>query len=75
MRKIARTTLFATTVAFALYAGAVSARQLRSEAQTTCSGRCASTADCATGCACSFTHPSSLGFCSKHLAGVVPSGK
>lgn len=76
LRKIAKTTLFATIVASVLCAGTISARQLRSDAQqTTCSGRCSATSDCSSGCVCSFTTPFTPGFCTKHLAGVVPSGK
>lgn len=70
LRNIAKTTLFATIVAFALCAGVASARQLQSEAQTACAGRCLSAADCLTGCVCSFTTPDSLGFCTKKLAGL-----
>ncbi|HEV3040697.1 MAG TPA: hypothetical protein VHA33_23230 [Candidatus Angelobacter sp.] len=75
-RKIGKNTLFATIVAAVLCAGTVSARQLRSEANgVTCGGRCSATADCASGCVCSFTTPFTPGFCTKRLAGVVPSGK
>lgn len=76
LRKIAKTMLFATIIASALGAGAVSVRQLRSEAKAvTCGGRCSATTDCATGCVCSFTTPFTPGFCTTKLAGVVPSGK
>src|SRR5579864_487544 len=57
LRKIAKTTLF-TTIGFALCAGTVSARQLRSEAQrVTCGGSCNINADCATGCVCTQNTP------------------
>jgi hypothetical protein len=76
LRKIAQTTLFATIVASALCAGAVSARQLRSEAKTlTCGGRCSASLPCATGCFCSFTTPITPGFCTTRPAGVAPAGK
>ena len=71
LRKIAKTTLFATITASALYAGALSVRQLRSEAKgTTCGGRCSASTDCAAGCVCSFTTPVTPGFCTTRPAGV-----
>jgi hypothetical protein len=70
LRKIAKTTLFATILASVLCAGAVSVRQLRSGPnQVACSGRCESKADCVTGCVCSFTTPFTPGFCTTKLAG------
>jgi hypothetical protein len=76
LRKIAKTTLFATIVVSVLSAGAVSVRQLRSEANTvTCGGSCNVNANCATGCVCSHNTPVTPGFCSTHYVGLVPSGK
>lgn len=76
LRKIAKTTLFATIVASVLFAGTVSARQLRSEAsQVTCGGSCNTNADCAKGCVCTTNSPFIPKFCATHYVGAVPSGK
>ena len=76
LRKMAKTTLFATIVASVLCAGAASARQLRSGAQqATCGGSCHTNADCAPGCVCTQNTPVTPKFCSTHYVGAAPSGK
>jgi hypothetical protein len=75
LRRIIKTALFTTIVASVLCAGAVSARQLRSQAQIACAGRCETKADCAPGCFCSFSTPVTPGFCTTKPAGLKPSGK
>jgi hypothetical protein len=70
LKRIAKTTLFTTIVASVLCAGAVSARQLRSEATTTCSGSCNTSADCAKGCVCTTNTPVTPKFCSTHFVGA-----
>lgn len=70
LRRIAKTTLFATIVASVLCAGAASARQLQSQAQATCSGSCNTNADCAAGCVCTTNRPDAPKFCSTHYVGL-----
>ncbi|HKV95127.1 MAG TPA: hypothetical protein VJW20_21460 [Candidatus Angelobacter sp.] len=75
MRKTIQTLLFAIIATAALYAGTVSAHQLRNgAAATTCGGTCRTVQDCAKGCFCSFTTPFTA-FCTTHLAGAVPTKK
>ena len=74
LRKIAKTTLFATIVASVLSAGALSVRQLRSGTTTaTCGGTCNVNSDCTTGCVCSHSTPITRGVCTTHYVGVVPA--
>jgi hypothetical protein len=74
-KKVMRSTFLAAIVIAVLFAGTVSARQLRTDAKSfACGGSCSSTHPCATGCVCSFTTPFTA-FCTVRLAGVTPSGK
>jgi hypothetical protein len=64
LKRIAKTTLFATIITSVLCAGAASARQLRTGSPAvTCGGACTTNADCASGCVCSRPHIID-GFCS-----------
>lgn len=74
-KKVMRSTFLATIVTAVLFAGTVSARQLRTDARSfACGGSCSATHPCATGCFCSFTTPFTA-FCTVRPAGVAPSGK
>ena len=75
MKKI-NSMFFTALVIGVLCAGTVSARQLRSDANSfSCGGSCGANKPCKTGCICAFPLESTTGFCSTHPTGVQPPAK
>lgn len=76
-KKILKSTLLSTIVMAVLFAGTVSARQLRNEAKgfAACRGTCSSTNPCATGCVCAFPLESTTGACLSHPTGLQSPAK
>jgi hypothetical protein len=75
MSKTIKNTLLAAIVTAVLFAGTVSARQLRTDSKSfaACKGSCSSVQPCSTGCICAFPLESTTGFCSSHPTGVQAS--
>jgi hypothetical protein len=73
-KRFVKSALFATMVTAVLFAGTVSARQLRTDTKGfgACKGSCSSTQPCSSGCICAFPLESTTGFCSLHPTGVQP---
>ena len=71
-KKFMKPTLLATVVTAVLFAGTVSARQLRADAKgfAACRGACSATQHCSSGCICAFPLESTVGFCSLHPTGL-----
>ncbi|HEX3586140.1 MAG TPA: hypothetical protein VH024_09095 [Candidatus Angelobacter sp.] len=75
-RKVIKNTLLAAMMTVVLSAGALSARQLRSNAKGfACGGSCGANKPCKSGCICAFPLESTTGFCSTHPTGVQPPAK
>ncbi len=76
-KKIIKSTLLATIITAVLFAGTVSARQLRTDAKgfSACRGSCGANAPCPSGCICAFPLESTTGFCSLHPTGVQPPAR
>jgi hypothetical protein len=76
-KKIIKSTLFSMIVTAVLFAGTVSARQLRNEAKgfAACRGACSSGQQCSSGCICAFPLESTMGFCSSHPTGLQSPAK
>ena len=75
-KRIIKSGLLATIVTAVLFAGTVSARQLRSDAKSfACGGSCGANKPCKSGCICAFPLESTTGFCSTHPTGVQPPAK
>ena len=76
MKKTIQSFLFATLAMAVLFAGTLSARQLRSEPKGfSCGGSCGANKPCKSGCICAFPLESTTGFCSLHPTGVQPPAK
>jgi hypothetical protein len=77
IRKIGKTTLFATLVATVVLAGTISARQLRTPAKSfggACRGTCSMTVHCSGTCSC-WIQSGTSGFCVQDLPGAKPQTK
>jgi len=66
-KKMIKSTFFAAMVTAVLFAGTVSARQLRTEPRgVACGGSCGVNHPCKSGCLCIFPMESGSPFCSSH---------
>ena len=78
IRKIGKTTLFATIVAAVLLAGTVSARQLKMGAQAfpgACGTTCSATVHCGGLCTCWIDTGQTTGFCAQDPPAAKPKAK
>ena len=77
VKKIGKTTLFATIVATVLLAGTVSARQLRTPASFpgACGTTCSATVHCGGLCTCWIDTGQTTGFCAQDPPAAKPKTK
>ena len=78
VRKIGKTTLFATIVATVLLAGTVSARQLKTGVPAfpgACGTTCSATVHCGGLCTCWIDSGQTTGFCAKDPPAAKPKTK
>jgi hypothetical protein len=77
LRKIGKTTLFATIAATVLLAGTVSARQLRTDYSLprVCGTTCSATVHCGGLCTCWIDSGQTTGFCAQEPPAAKPKTK
>lgn len=76
-KKIAKTVLFASILVTVVFAGTVSARQLRSHEASIqfCRGVCSATVHCSGPCFCFIPDGATTGGCVKDPPGLKPTAK